>query len=198
MFAALLAGCATDRNRVDNQEVAPDPVVDNTGATGAQKSTGATGATGANGVDGAAGAQVASVGVAASESGVALRSKLTTGPAEQLTQSLSGAIAPLTGAGNSLTHTLGNTTGLNLPVNGLLVRVGGAGVDLGQQLTAANAPVVSHLGDVVAAAGTGVAGIGARNNEVQPLLGNGSGGLLQSDALGNLPGGSGAGHGAGR
>lgn len=81
-------------------------------------------------------------------------------PIEQITQSLSSGIVPLTSTVTSLTHQVGGATGLGEPVNNLLGTVGGTVAGLGHNISASDTPVVNSLGRVVTATGNTVSMLG--------------------------------------
>ena len=96
-------------------------------------------------------------GVAVSGLGSPLTDTLSTGPVEQITQTLSSAIVPLTSQATQLTQTAGTTSGLGRPVSGLLGIVGGAVMQVGDYVKAGSGvEVVDDVGNLVTATGNTV------------------------------------------
>ncbi|WP_293780042.1 collagen-like triple helix repeat-containing protein [uncultured Oxalicibacterium sp.] len=106
------------------------------------------------------GSLVSNVGSAVVDLSTKLPSVIESTPIEQITQSLSSSIVPLTSTVTSLTHQIGGTTGLGRPVNNLLETIGGNVAGLGIGITDSNTPVVSNLGGVVTATGDTVSILG--------------------------------------
>jgi hypothetical protein len=130
------------------------------------------------------GGLVTQVSATASTLAAPVNSVLSSGPVQQITQTVGQAIVPLISTVNTLTQTVGNTTGLNQPVNSLLTAAGAGINTLGNASTGANVPVVGSLGSVASAVGASVAGLGT--NPVvgtgQPLLGSDGGSVAGRSA----------------
>ncbi|SOZ39603.1 collagen-like triple helix repeat-containing protein [Cupriavidus neocaledonicus] len=126
------------------------------------------------------GGLVAKVGTVVQGGGDKLQTVLADGAVAQVTNSLSKVIVPLTSKVTDGTQTLGATTRLGGPADGLLYKVGNTVATGGSMLSQTQAPVVAPLGGVVTEAGKTVAAVGVLVN------GNGQGG--DGNALGGLLG----------
>lgn len=160
---------------------------------------------------------VKEVGYVVKEGGHKLYHVLSEGPVENVTQSASKVIVPLTSKVTDGTQKLGAVTGLGKPVDGLLRKLGYTVAGGGSLLSHSDALLVAPLGGVFKEAGKTVAVTGVLVNGGHghghgghplggllghlPLLGggHGDGGHLLGGLLGNLPllGGHGGGHGGG-
>lgn len=146
------------------------------------------------------GGVVQTVGGTVMQVGGKLGDSLSTGPVAQLTSSASKAIVPLTTKLTDTTQTVGGATGLGVPVDNLLTKLGNTVATGGSMLTNANKPIVSPLGGVVTEAGKTVAAAGVllnnRNGTAGGAGGNPLGGLLNGLPLAGAAGSGGGGGGA--
>ncbi|WP_011301512.1 collagen-like triple helix repeat-containing protein [Cupriavidus necator] len=140
------------------------------------------------------GGAVQKVGMAVSYGGVKLGEALSAGPVAQLTEASSKAIVPLTTSLTDATQTAGGATGMGMPVDSLLFKVG-HNVAAGAGLFANTpAPAVSGLGGAVAETGKTMAVAGGLVHGAPSGGGNPLGGLVNTlplVGLGGKPGSSG-------
>jgi hypothetical protein len=138
---------------------------------------------------------VQTVGGTVMQVGGKLGDTLSTGPVAQLTGSASKAIMPLTTKLTDTTQTVGGATGLGVPVDNLLTKLGNTVATGGSMLTNAGKPIVSPLGGVVTETGKTVAAAGVllnnRNGTGGGTGGNPLGGLLNSLPVANASGSGG-------
>ncbi|WP_293778394.1 collagen-like triple helix repeat-containing protein [uncultured Oxalicibacterium sp.] len=133
------------------------------------------------------GGLVNQVGVGVSNASPTLTNALSSGPVEQVTQTGSNVITPLTARATTLTQQVGNATGLDEPVDGMLGRVGGGLDSVGQSLTGGS-ELGTGLGTVVSSAGQTVSSAGVILHDRQ---GTGGSNLISglTNTVGGLAGG---------
>ncbi|RYX95932.1 MAG: hypothetical protein EOO28_09240 [Comamonadaceae bacterium] len=137
------------------------------------------------------GGLVNNLGTAVTGLGTQINNRLDTTVIQRVTDSTTQLVMPIVDVVASTTQDVGAKTGLGVPVDNLLTRVGG-GVDvLGQGIsgTGGGAPVIKQTGELVSAVGVTVASLGGLVNA--PAADGAPGGL--GALLGGLNGGTGTG-----